>query len=465
MSRRRVAHNSTPESAVDAALLREVEDLLARSALMRRSRAALVRLIMDNPVTVVPAVVRAAADSPVPQARTAAGVLRSAIRRSGDGEVARRTLDEILVRPVRFPELGLELCALLLARQHGRNPLDALRVAQLWHRLGQFQAEADQPELAIASARRSLGILRCLAPRLRNARESIALRRLALVEHLESAGRPGAACRVAREALRSTKHLRGESGRRLHALLLVCLGTALAASGRYREAHPFAEEGYLRLRDLPRHDAHQISQVAHAAVGLAGVCSQRGPLKQLRRAGELAEEAWEIHRRLVAGSRGMFLRDYLSTSLLAGVIAARLGAPDKARARREVAVTHLLKLARQHPEAYLVEAAWHLVHVSQAFLGEGELQSAVRWSGAAVRTARKAERIRGAEAGEILAVSLLAHALARARAGQRRQARNCAAALDVAARALPRRHADRRWLLQAAVELGLNRTHDRQNPG
>ncbi len=449
-----MARNPASEPGVSAQLVREVEDLLARAALMRRSREALVRCIVTNPAPVVSLVVRAASDSPGVEARTAAAVLRSAIRRSSDGEVARHALDELLARPVRFPELGVELCATLLATQRGRKPLDPVRLSLLWHRLGQFQAETDEPELAISSARRSLHVLRRIRSKLTDSTEAIAIRTLGLVEHLESAGRVGAAIRAARRAVRFTRLLRRESGRRIHALLLVCLGTSLAAGGRYREAHAVLEDGYQRLQRLLRNDNHQGSQLAHAAIGLAGVCLQRRSTQHLQRAGELADEAWEIHCRLAAENRGAFLRDYLSTSLLAGVVAARQGDLPKAKARRELAVTHFIRLAKHHPEAYTVELAWHLVHVSQAFLSESDLRSALRWSRTAVRTARKAERNRQTGIGEILAVSLLVQAMAHQRLKQRAHARRCAEAAGAAAMALPRRHADRKWLIKASKELG-----------
>lgn len=453
MPRRRMALNSASKLGVGAEVVREVEDLLARSALMRRSREALVQSILANPSVVVSIVVRVASESFGSEARTAAGVLKSAIRRSRDGEVARRALEELLARPVQFPELGIDLCTTLLATRRGRTPMDAVRVSDLWHHLGQFQAEVDQPQLAIVSAYRSLRVLRRVESKIINVSEVMAVRSLGLAEHLASAGRLGAAIRLARRALRSTGSLKSEDGRRLHALLLACLGSSLTARGRHREAHAVMEEAYRRLRRLPCNSNLQRSQVAHAAIGLAGVCLQRRSIQHLQRAGELADEAWELHCQLAGEDRGAFLRDYLSTSLLAGIVAVRQGDLAKAKARRELAVTHFLELARLHPEAYAVEAAWHLVHVARAFLNEDDMQSAIRWSRVAVRTARKAERSWKVPVGEILAFSLLVQGLAHHRLRQWSQARRCASAAADAALALPPRHADRRWLIKASQEL------------
>ena len=158
------------------------------------------------------------------------------------------------------------------------------------------------------------------------------------------------------------------------------------------------------LGQLEHRSPFEMSQWAKAAIGLAGVHLQLG---QAELAFPLADQAWRTLSQLVAHDSGAYLNEYLSTSLIAAVAAAKSGKRRKASALRDEATLHLLQLAKKHGGGFVIELIWHLDQLALANLDEEDLDSALRWITEAVRWVRKLPRDHDKSVFEVIAFTFL----------------------------------------------------------
>ena len=431
-------------------LRNEIAELVRGSKVFPRSRKELVRRILDDPAMLVPTLIGMGSEALGSDASTIMAALKAALKQSPSPRLVEPIRKAITLRPVYFSELGISLTETLLQHEMRSKSRNDSRAAALLHRLADLHGNADHPEKAIACSRAAVKIYRRLSKKGEPVLTNHAVALLGLVEHLEAAGQFPPAVRTGYEAVRITREGATRDVRRIHALALCTLGTALSASGKTKEALLHLEDGYRRLRKLKRMSRSEQSNYAHAAAGLAGVYVQ---LQDFTRAAPLADEAFTLHAQLVADDPGSVLVDYLSTALILSLVAAKCGSADRAKSVREESAHYVSTLAKSQPETYGIQMVWHLTHIAGALFQEDRLDEALPWSTRASKSVRSLRENQDIYAAEAHAFTLLTEAAIWMGFKKRRKAERCAAEAIEAATSLPPDHVERDQLLAECHKL------------
>ena len=362
----------------------ELRHLISQALTFPKSRRELTRRIIENPDATIPSIVQIGSEDFSVGGRVVSEALRKAIERSMDFNLAWHIYREIPKKSAHFTGLAIRLCCLFLEVTTGSKTDDLLLKATLLHNLGEHLRDAYRPQDGLEASKKAVAIFAQLTGEAERHREKWVTALVMLAKHYSEAGNATEAVKTASAAVREARKMRTVDGNYVLAESMLTHGSCLSSAGMNKEALSSLQDGHRFFSTFAGKSDRDIANHAQANLLLGDALYK---LSRYVEAQPFAENGRSLYLQKVAEDRGTFFEGYFWSLIVCGLLAEKLGDPERSRQMHQEAAHYFSDLSVVYPEEFTKPYAWRLISLSANCIGNSDLAHALLWGRMAVKKA------------------------------------------------------------------------------